>query len=52
MAGTHTWLNFDLFKTFTKKEVRIIFENSESNAGLVQNEERSDFKETNHVRYK
>ena len=39
-------------KVETKEEARTIFENSGSNAGLVQNKERSDFKETNHVRYK
>ena len=39
-------------KVETKEEARTIFENSGSNAGLVQNKERSDFKETNHVRHK
>ena len=39
-------------KVETKKDAETIFENSESNAGLVQNQEQSDFKETNHVRNK
>ena len=34
----------------TKKKAKSIFENSNSNAGLVQNHEQSDFKETEHVR--
>ena len=37
-------------KVETKEKAKTIFENSGSNAGLVQNRERSDFKETNHVR--
>ena len=39
-------------KVETKKDAENIFENSESNAGLVQNQDQSDFKETNHVRNK
>ena len=39
-------------KVETKKDAETIFENSESNAGLVQNQDQSDFKETNHVRNK
>ena len=34
----------------TKEKAKSIFENSNSNAGLVQNHEQSDFKETEHVR--
>ena len=37
-------------KVETKKDAETIFENSQSNAGLVQNQDQSDFKETNHVR--
>ena len=39
-------------KVETKKDAETIFENSQSNAGLVQNQDQSDFKETNHVRNK
>ena len=39
-------------KVETKEEAKTIYENSGSNAGLVQNREQSNFKETNHVRYK
>ena len=34
----------------TKEKAKAIFDNSNSNAGLVQNQEQSDFKETEHVR--
>ena len=34
----------------TKEKAKTIFENSNTNAGLVQNHEKSDFKETEHVR--
>ena len=37
-------------KVETKKDAETIFENSQSNAGLVQNQDQSDFKETNHLR--
>ena len=39
-------------KVETKKDAETIFENSQNNAGLVQNQDQSDFKETNHVRNK
>jgi len=38
-------------KVETKEKAKTIFENSGSNAGLVQNRERSDFKETNHIAF-
>ena len=38
-------------KVETKEEAKTIFGNSESNAGLVQKQDKSDFVETNHVRY-
>ena len=34
----------------TKEKAKAIFDDSNSNAGLVQNQEQSDFKETEHVR--
>ena len=37
-------------KVETKEKAKVIFRDSGSNAGLVQNLEQSDFKETNHVR--
>ena len=37
-------------KIETKEKAKTIFKDSGSNAGLVQNLEKSDFKETNHVR--